>query len=118
MIVIYRNIKGIFEPTAFELWKSYASLFGCRLNEYTTKNNRTITVYRKEENAAFTIFHSEPEPYLYLDYLRLEPADPQLVKLIDRLIYQMSLSGEKQVIGESIRASTFFNKGKVGETGR
>lgn len=113
VVVIYQNIKGIFEPSAFELWKSYVSLFGCRLDENTTKNARTITVYRKEENAAFTIFHSETEPHIYLDFLRLEPASQQLVKLIDRLIYQMGLSGEKQIISEFVRASTFFNKGKV-----
>ena len=83
------------------------------LDEHVTKNTSTITVYRREEAATFTIFHSESEPHLCLDYLRLEPADPQLVKLIDSLIQYMSLSGEKHIIDESVRTSTFFNEGKV-----
>jgi hypothetical protein len=112
-VVIYRNIKGEFQPIAFKWWKSFASLLGFMLDEHVTKNTSTITVYRIDKAATFTIFHSGPEPHLCLDYLRLEPADPQLVKLIDCLIQRMSLSGEKHIIHESVRTSTFFNEGKV-----
>jgi hypothetical protein len=112
-VVIYRNIKGDFQPKAFKWWKSFASLLGFMLDEYVTKNTSTITIYRREEAATFTIFHSESESQLCLDYLRLQPADPQLVKLIDGLIQHMSLSGEKHIIDESVRTSTFFNGGKV-----
>ena len=112
-VVIYRNIKGKFQPKAFKWWKSFASLLGFTLDEHVTKNTSTITVYRREEAATFTIFHSESEPHLCLDYLRLEPADPQVVKLMDSLIQYMSLSGEKHIIDESVRISTFFNEGKV-----
>jgi hypothetical protein len=112
-VVIYRNIKGDFQPKAFKWWKSFASLLGFMLDEHVTKNTSTIIVYRREEAATFTIFHSESEPHLCLDYLRLEPADPQLVKLIDSLIQHMSLSGEKHIIDESVHTLTFFKEGKV-----
>jgi hypothetical protein len=112
-VVIYRNIKGDFQHKAFKWWKSFASLLGFMLDEHVTKNTSTITVYRREEAATFTIFHSESESQLCLDYLRLQPADPKLVKLIDGLIQHMSLSGEKHIIDESVRTSTFFNGGKV-----
>ena len=114
--IIYRNIKGKFRPESFKVWKSFANLLGFMLDEHITKNTSTITVYRGEEAATFTIFHSESEPHLFLDYLRLEPADPQLVKLLDHLILHMSLSGEKHKIDEANRISSFFHEGKVVNT--
>jgi hypothetical protein len=112
-VIIYRNIKGNFHPKAFEWWKSFTNLLGFMLDEKATKNTNTITVYQDQKVATFTIFHTEPEPHLCLNYLRLKPADPQLAKLIDSLIQHMSLSGEKHIIDESIRISTFFIEGKV-----
>ncbi len=112
-IVIYRNIEGKFQPEVFKEWQSFASLLGFMLDEHFTKNTSTITVYRREETAIFTIFHYDSEPHFCLDYLRLKPADPQLVKLMDSLIQYMSLSGEKHTIDESFRKSTFFKEGKV-----
>jgi hypothetical protein len=88
------------------------------LDEHYTKNTSTLTIYRKEETAIFTIFHYDSEPHFCLDYLRLEPAAPQLVKLIDSLIQYMSLTGEKHTIDESVRKSTFFNEGKVVKTNK
>ena len=61
----------------------------------------------------FTIFSSESGPHLRLDYLRLEPVNPQLVKLIDYLIQDLNLSGEKHMIHESVRTYTLFQEGKV-----
>ena len=115
-VVIYRNIKGNFQSQAFKWWKSFASLLGFMVDEHVTKNTNTITIYKGKEAATFTIFHAESNPHLCLDYLRLEPADPQLVKLIDSLIRDMSLSGEKHIIDESVRTCTFFNEGKVVNT--
>lgn len=111
-VVIYRNIKGKFQPKSFELWKSFARQLGFTLGEHVTKNTRTITVYPREE-VTFTIFRSKLEPHLCLDYLRLEPANSKVIKLIDSLIQYISLSGEKQILEESERISTFFNEGKV-----
>ncbi len=114
--IIYRNIKGKFQPESFKEWKSFANLLGFMLDEHSTKNTSTVTVYRGEEAATFTIFHSESESHLSLDYLRLEPADPQLVELLDHLIFQMSLSGEKYRIDEDHRITSFFHEGKVVHT--
>ena len=58
--------------------------------------------------ATFTIFSSESGPHLSLDYLRLEPVNPQLVNLIDYLIQEMNLSGEKHMIHESVRTYTLL----------
>lgn len=112
-VVVYRNIKGKFQSKAYKWWKSFVSLLGFSLEEHHTKNTRTITIHRKEVLAAFTIYNYNLEPVLYLDYLRLEPADPQLVKLIDCLIQNMNLSGEKHSIEESARTCTFFIEGNV-----
>ena len=114
--IIYRNIKGKFQPESFKVWKSFANLLGFMLDEHSTKNTSTVTVYWREEAATFTIFHSESESHLYLDYLRLEPADPQLVKLLDHLILHMSLSGERHKIDGANRITSFFHGGKVMNT--
>lgn len=115
-VVIYRNIKGNFQSEAYEWWKSYANLLEFMIDEHNTENTSTITVYQGETTATFTIFNSESGPHLCLDYLRLEPANPQLVKLIDYLIQDMNLSGEKHIIHESVRTYTFFEEGKVVNT--
>lgn len=116
-IVIYRNLNGNFQFKAFKQWKSIAGQLGFQIEEHVTKNTSTITVYRDMNTATFTIFYSKSGAQLCLDYLRLEPADPQLVKLIDRLIQEMNLSGEKHTITESVRSCTFFNKGKAVDSG-
>ena len=100
-VVIYRNIKGKFQPKSFELWKSFARQLGFMLDEHFTKNTSTITVYPREETAIFTIFRYDSEPHLCLDYLRLKPANSKVIKLIDSLIQYISLSGEKQILEES-----------------
>ena len=115
-VVIYRNIKGDFQYEAYEWWKTFAHLQGFIIDEHNTKNTSTITVYQGETAATFTIFSSVSDPHLSLDYLRLEPVKPQLVKLIDYLIQDLNLSGEKHMIHESVRTSTFFKKGKVVKT--
>ena len=70
-----------------------------------------------ETAATFTIFSSVSGPHLKLTYyLRLEPVNPHLVKLIDYLIQDMILSGEKHIIHESVRTSTFYQEGKVVNT--
>ena len=115
-VVIYRNIKGDFQYEAYDRWKSFANQLGFKIDEHNTKNTSTITVYQGETAATFTIFSSESGPHLCLDYLRLEPVNPQLVKLIDYLIQDMNLSGEKHMIHESVRTYTFFQEGKVVKT--
>ncbi|WP_338473037.1 hypothetical protein R4Z10_10110 [Niallia sp. XMNu-256] len=110
-VVIYRNIKGVFQSEVYKWWKSFASKLGFMLEEHAMKNTRTITVFREEEEATFMIFHSKIEPQLYLNYLRIETEDPLLVELFDRLIQRMSLSGEKHIIENSVRTSTFFKEG-------
>jgi hypothetical protein len=112
-VVIYRNIKGIFEALNFKWWKSFASLLGFTVDEHETMNTTTITVYRGERSACFTIYRSGLEHLLCLDYLRLESEDPSFVKLFDSLIHHMSLSGEKHIIDGSLRESTYFKEGKV-----
>src|SRR5690348_6917075 len=107
-VVIYRNIKGDFQYEAYEWWKTFAHLQGFIIDEHNTKNTSTITVYQGETAATFTIFSSVSGPHLSLDYLRLEPVNPQLVKLIDYLIQEMNLFGEKHMIHESVRTSTFY----------
>lgn len=115
-VVIYRNIKGNFHSEAYEWWKIFATLLGFMIDEHNTENTRTITVYQGETETSFTIFNSESGPHLCLDYLRLEPVNPQLVKLIDYLIQDMSLSGEKHTIHESVCTCTFFQDGKAVKT--
>ena len=115
-VVIYRNIKGDFQYEAYELWKFFANLLGFLIEEHNTKNTSTITVYQGETAATFTIFYPESGPHLCLDYLRLKHASPQLLKLIDYLIQDLNLSGEKHMIHESVRTSTFFKEGKVVKT--
>lgn len=113
---IYRNIKGKFQAKSFKLWKSYAHSQKFIIDEHATKSTHTITVYQKKAKTAaatFIIFHSKPDPLLCLDYLRIEPADPQLFNLIDSLIEGMRLSGEKHIINESYRTSTIFTEGKA-----
>ena len=115
-VVIYRNIKGDFQYEAYEWWKTFAHLQGFIIDEHNTKNTNTITVYQGETAATFTIFSSVSGPHLSLDYLRLEPVNPHLVKLIDYLIQDMSLSGEKHVIHESVRTYIFYQEGKIVNT--
>ncbi|WP_428912350.1 hypothetical protein [Niallia sp. Krafla_26] len=112
-VVIYRNIKGNFQFKAFDWWKTYANLLGFRINEHYTKHTKTVTVYKGEATATFNIFYYEYGSRLCLDYLRLEPANPQLVKLIDHLIEDMKLSGEKHTINESNRTYTYLKEGKA-----
>ena len=112
-VVIYRNIKGDFQYEAYDRWKSFANQLGFKIDEHNTKNTSTITVYQGETAATFTIFSSVSGPHLSLDYLRLEPVNPQLVKLIDYLIQDLNLSGEKHMIHESVRTYTLFQEGKV-----
>ena len=106
-------LKGIFNTKPTNRWKSFANQLGFKIDEHNTKNTSTITVYQGETAATFTIFSSVSGPHFSLDYLRLEPVNPQLVKLIDCLIQDMSLSGEKHIIHESVRTYTFFKEGKV-----
>ena len=115
-VVIYRNIKGDFQYEAYDRWKSFANQLGFKIDEHNTKNTSTITVYQGETAATFTIFSSVSGPHLSLDYLRLEPVNPQLVKLIDSLIQEMNLFGEKHMIHESVRTSIFYQEGKVVNT--
>lgn len=115
-VVIYRSLKGNFQSEAYEWWKIFANLLGFMIDEHHTENTSTITVYQDETTASFTIYKSESDPHLRLDYLRLEPANPNLVKLIDYLIKDMNLSGEKHIIHESVRTCIFFHKGKVVDT--
>jgi hypothetical protein len=115
-VVIYRNIKGDFQYEAFEWWKSFVKQLGFLIDEHNTKNTSTITVYQDETAATFTIFYSESGPHLCLNYLRLKPANPHLVKLIDSLIQNLNLSGEKHMIHESDRTFTIFQEGKVVKT--
>ena len=112
-VVIYRNIKGDFQNEAYEWWKFFANLQGFKIDEHNTKNTNTITVYKGVTAATFTIFSSVSGPHLSLDYLRLEPVNPHLVKLIDYLIQDMNLSGEKHMIHKSVRTYTLFQEGKV-----
>ena len=112
-VVIYRNIKGDFQYEAYDRWKSFANQLGFKIDEHNTKNTSTITVYQGETAAIFTIFSSESAPQLCLDYLRLDPVSPQLVNLIDYLIEEMNLFGEKHMIHESVRTYTLFQEGKV-----
>lgn len=115
-VVIYRNIKGDFQYEAYDRWKSFANQLGFKIDEHNTKNTSTITVYQGETAATFTTFSSVSGPHLSLDYLRLEPSDPHLVELIDYLIQEMNLSGEKHMIHESVRTYTFYQEGKVVKT--
>ena len=110
------NIKGDFEYEAYEWSKTVAHLQGFKIDEHNTKNTSTITVYQGETAATFTIFSSVSGPHLRLDYLRLEPVNPHLVKLIDSLIKEMNLFGEKHMIHESVHTSIFFQEGKVVNT--
>ena len=112
-VVIYRNFKGNFQDETFKWWKSFAIQLGFIIEEHNTKNTSTVTVYQGETAATFTIFSSESGPHLCLDYLHLEPVSPQLVKLIDYLIQDLNLSGEKHMIHESVRTYTLFQEGKV-----
>ena len=115
-VVIYRNFKGNFQDETFKWWKSFAIQLGFIIEEHNTKNTSTVTVYQGETAATFTIFYSEPGPHLCLDYLQLKPANPLLVKLVDFLILNQKLSGEKHMIFESVRTYTFFQEGKVVKT--
>jgi hypothetical protein len=113
--VIYRNIKGVIEAIDLNWWKSYANQLELNLTEHVTKNTNTLTFYLNEESASFTIYRSGSTHELCLDYLRLEyENNSQMVKLIDSLIYDMRLSGEKHIISAGpLCESTYFKKGKA-----
>ena len=112
-VVIYRNIKGDFQYEAYDRWKSFANQLGFKSMNITQKTLAPLPYIKVKTAAIFTIFSSESAPQLRLDYLRLEPVKPQLVKLIDYLIQDLNLSGEKHMIHESVRTYTFFQEGKV-----
>lgn len=115
-VVIYRNIKGIFESLDLNRWESFASLFGFMIDKHETINTTTITIDRREDSAFFTIYRSGKEQHLFIDYLRLESKDLLLMKLMDRLIHDIGLSGEKHLIDGSNRKSTYFKEGMVVNT--
>ncbi len=112
-VVVFREIKGKIQTHALKSWLSLVNLLGFMLDEHETKNTKTITAYRSGDKVTFTIFRSKSEPFLYLDYIRLEPADPELVNIIDILIDKLCLSGEKHIIDDSVHLSVLFNEGKV-----
>ncbi|MEC0694962.1 hypothetical protein [Bacillus atrophaeus] len=112
-VVVFREIKGKIQTHALKSWLSLVNLLGFMLDEHETKNTKTITVYRSGDKVTFTIFHSKSEPFLYLDYIRIEPADTELVNIIDILIDKLCLSGEKHIIDDSVHLSVLFNEGKV-----
>jgi hypothetical protein len=113
--VIYRNIKGTVEFQNLKMLMAKAHQCGLNLEKRSnTVNTETLTLYGNNQEVNLSLYRSDKQFKIFIDYLRLEPAEFSLISFIDFLISHIRSSGEKHIIHvNSLRETIIFHEGKA-----
>ncbi|KEO83578.1 hypothetical protein [Tumebacillus flagellatus] len=109
-IVIYRNISGETTRAQVDLWKSRVARSGIQLEEKGKGKTLIFHLYVKDDEVIFYMYENGKSLHVLIEYMRVKKSDGRMVKMIDALITDLQLRGEKyQTIRGELYRTLYVN---------
>jgi hypothetical protein len=113
-VVVYRNVKGNIEKFDKNWIYSLAAEYDLKVEHHNKTNTNTLIFRQGKTSVNMTISSKDSTLELKLDYIRLESKYTNIIKLLDFLIYQFKLSGERYIYKNNHFVDLiYFKEGKA-----
>lgn len=109
-IVIYRNISGETTRAQVDQWKARVARSGIQLEEKGKGKTLIFHLYVKDDEVIFYMYENGKSLHVLIEYMRVKKSDGRMVKMIDFLITDLQLRGEKyQTIRGELYRTLYLN---------
>lgn len=109
-IVIYRNISGETTRALVDQWKARVARSGIQLEEKGKGKTLIFHLYVKDDEVIFYMYENGKSLHVLIEYMRVKKGDGRMVKMIDFLITDLQLRGEKyQTIRGELYRTLYLN---------
>ncbi|MBL0386683.1 hypothetical protein JJB07_08465 [Tumebacillus sp. ITR2] len=109
-IVIYRNISGETTRAQVDQWKTRVARSGIQMEEKGKGKTLIFHLYVKDDEVIFYMYENGKSLHVLIEYMRVKKSDGRMVKVIDALITDLQLRGEKyQTIRGELYRTLYLN---------
>ncbi|PWK10320.1 hypothetical protein [Tumebacillus permanentifrigoris] len=109
-IVIYRNISGETTRAQVDQWKARVARSGIQMEEKGKGKTLIFHLFLKDDEVIFYMYENGKSLHVLIEYMRVKKSDGRMVKMIDFLITDLQLRGEKyQTIRGELYRTLYLN---------